>query len=53
MLSQQLIQELHDIIQTESGQDLDMEVVAEIGTGLVAYFNLLAEINHNQNTAQL
>lgn len=50
MLNQQLIQELHDIIQTESGQDLDMEVVAEIGTGLVGYFDHLAEMDHQQKT---
>jgi len=50
MLSQQLIQELHDIIQTESGQDLDMAIVAEIGAGIVAYFDLLAEMSHQQKT---
>lgn len=50
MLSQQLIQELQTIFKAEYGQDLDLATVAEIGAVLVAYFNLLAEIDHQEKS---
>jgi len=49
MVSQALIMELKEIIQTEYGEDLPMEKVSAIGNGLVNYFDLLAKINHKNN----
>jgi hypothetical protein len=49
MVSQQLLNELREIIKEEYGQDLEMEKVSQIGNGLVGYFDLLAKINHKNN----
>lgn len=49
MVSQQLLQELKEIIKEEHGQDLAMEKVSEIGNGLVGYFDLLAKMHHENN----
>jgi hypothetical protein len=49
MTSQQLLNELKEIIKEEYGQDLEMEKVSQIGNGLVGYFDLLAKMNHENN----
>jgi hypothetical protein len=49
MVSQQLLNELQQIIREECGQDLEIEKVSQIGNGLVSYFDLLAKINHENN----
>ncbi len=51
MVSQQLLQELKEIIKDEYGQDLEIDKVSQIGNGLVGYFDLLAKMHHeiNQN----
>lgn len=46
MVSQQLLDELRNIIKEEYGQDLEMEKVSQIGNGLVGYFDLLAKMYH-------
>jgi len=49
MVSQQLLNELQQIIREEYGQDLGMDKISEIGNGLVGYFDLLAKMNHENN----
>ena len=49
MVSQQLLNELKEIIKEEYGQDLEMEKVSQIGNGLVGYFDLLAKMHHEDN----
>ncbi|NTV40777.1 MAG: hypothetical protein HGA61_00690 [Candidatus Moranbacteria bacterium] len=49
MVSQQLLNELKEIIKQEYGQDLEMEKISQIGNGLVGYFDLLAKIHHKTN----
>jgi len=49
MVSQQLLNELQEIIKEEYGQDLDMDKISQIGNGLVGYFDLLAKMNHENN----
>jgi len=51
MVSRELLEKLKIIIKDECGKDLEMNEVAQIGNGLVGYFDLLAKINnrHNQN----
>lgn len=49
MVSQQLLDELKNIIKEEYGQDLEMEKVSQIGNGLVGYFDLLAKMYHENN----
>jgi len=49
MVSQQLLDELKEIIKAEYGQDLEMEKVSQIGNGLVGYFDLLAKMHHENN----
>ena len=49
MVSQQLLNELKEIIKDEYGQDLEMEKVSQIGNGLVGYFDLLAKMQHENN----
>jgi len=49
MVSQQLLNELREIIREEYGQDLEMEKVSQIGNGLVGYFDLLTKIHHKNN----
>jgi hypothetical protein len=46
ILSQQLLDELREIIKEEYGQDLEMKKISQIGNSLVGYFDLLAKINH-------
>lgn len=50
MVSQQLLEELKLIISEEYGQDLDIATVAEIGNGMVNYFDLLAKIYHEDKS---
>ena len=49
MVSQQLLQELKEIIRVEYRRDLSMKEVSEIGNGLVGYYDLLAKIYHKKN----
>jgi hypothetical protein len=49
MVSQQLLNELKEIIKEEYGQDLEMDKISQIGNGLVGYFDLLAKIHHADN----
>ena len=49
MVSQQLLQELKEIIKEEYGRDLEAESVSVIGNGLVSYFDLLAKTHHEIN----
>lgn len=49
MVSQQLLNELQQIIKEEYGQDLEIGKVSEIGNGLVGYFDLLAKMYHENN----
>lgn len=49
MVSQQLLEELKEIIKEEYGPDLEMEKISQIGNGLVDYFDLLAKIHHKNN----
>lgn len=49
MVSQQLLEELQQIISEEYGQDLKIEEVSQIGNNLVGYFDLLAKIYHENN----
>lgn len=51
MVSQQLLQELKEIIKVEYGRDLSMEEISEIGNGLVGYYDLLAKMHHKNNQA--
>lgn len=44
MLSQELIGELHQIIDEEYGLDLSLSEVKDIGQTLVSYFGVLLEI---------
>ena len=46
MVSQQLLDELKEIIKEEYGQDLEMDKISQIGNGLVGYFDLLAKMHH-------
>lgn len=49
MVSNDLLQELKEIIKEEYGKDLEMKEVSEIGNGLVDYFDLLAKMDHENN----
>lgn len=49
MFSQQLLQELQQIIKEEYGQDLEIEKVSQISDNLIGYFDLLAKIHHENN----
>jgi hypothetical protein len=49
MVSNELLQELKEIIKEEYGRNLSMEEVSEIGNGLVGYFDMLAKMNHENN----
>lgn len=49
MVSQQLLQELQQIIKEEYKQDLEMEKVSQISNNLTGYFDLLAKIHHENN----
>lgn len=49
MVSQQLLDELKNIVKEEYGQDLEMEKISQIGNGLVGYFDLLAKMYHENN----
>lgn len=49
MVSQQLLDELREIIKEDYGQDLEMEKISQIGNGLVGYFDLLAKMHHENN----
>jgi hypothetical protein len=49
MVSQQLLNELKEIIKEEYGRDLEIGKVSQIGNGLVGYFDLLAKMNHTDN----
>lgn len=46
MLSQQLVKELQTIITEEYGVDLELAQVTKIGNDLVDYYDLLAQIYH-------
>ena len=46
MVSQQLLDELKEIIKEEYGQDLEMDKISQIGNGLVGYFDLLTKMYH-------
>lgn len=49
MVSQQLLNELKEIIKEEYGQDLEVGKISQIGNGLVGYFDLLAKMHHENN----
>ena len=49
MLSQPLIEELREILRTDSGLDLCFDVASKIARELSDYFDLLAEVNY-ENT---
>jgi len=49
MVSQQLLNELKEIIKEEYGKDLEMDKISQIGNGLVGYFDLLAKMQHENN----
>jgi hypothetical protein len=45
-LSEELVEELKNIIKEDYGKDLDNKSVTEIAYSLVGYFDLLAKIYH-------
>lgn len=49
MVSQQLLNELREIIKEDYGQDLEMKKISQIGNGLVGYFDLLTKMYHENN----
>lgn len=53
-LSKAIIGELRSILREEYGADVNDVEAAEIGTNLVRYFDLLAQIDHraSQESAQ-
>ena len=49
MISQQLLNELKEIIKEEYDRDLNMQEISQIGNGLMGYFDLLAKMHHENN----
>lgn len=45
MVSEPLLQELHQIIKEDCGKDLSRSELAEVADTLVGYFSLLLEID--------
>ncbi len=46
MVSQELIQELQQIIEGQYGKKIGLEEASNIANDMVAYFDLLAKINY-------
>lgn len=52
-LSPELIAEFQRIVREDYGRDLTMAEASEIASGLVGYFDLLAQMHHrDQNATQ-
>lgn len=49
MVSQELVEELNNIIKEEYGKDLDIQATTKIANDLVGYFDLLTKIYHQNN----
>lgn len=49
MVSEELLQELKDIVLKEFGLDLNNSEVYEIATSLLGYFEILAKIEYGES----
>lgn len=52
MISQELLNELKDIIKEDYGIDLQIPAISEIANTLVCSFDLLAKIHHRDKQIQ-